>query len=279
MGKRELKFAQLNVNRSKCAHDLLWTDSADCDLILITEPNRALVREKKLISDTNNDVAVIIRNQSDITAVIEVKASDGYVCVEFGAYAVIVCYVSPNVPIEKLEHVLESMQRDLNRVKPLVIAGDLNSKSPIWGSPIEDARGRLVADWLAQNGLLVANHGTEPTFVRRQCRSYLDVTLGNAKAIQKLSNWRVIAEKENLSDHQTIMFEMKFVQGAAKTDKPTKPRWSYKREKEKLVISAIDRLILHSENFEADDLTLIMQEVCKETLEGKKNGRKKPVYW
>ena len=160
-----LKFAQLNVNRSKPAHDLLWKDSEDCDVILITEPNRALAREKSLICDKNSDVAVIIRSNCERTTVINVRASDGYVCVEFDACVVVVCYVSPNVPIERLETVLVNMESDLNHTKSVIIAGDLNSKSPLWGSPAEDSRARLVADWLAQNRLIVANQGREPTFV------------------------------------------------------------------------------------------------------------------
>ena len=127
---------------------------------MLSEPNKALCSEKGYICDRNS--------------VINVFRSSGFVCVEFDLCVVISCYVSSNVGASRLEEVLSDMQHQINSEKPTIVAGDLNSKSPLWGSPVKDTRGRIVADWLAQNGLVVANIGDEPTFMRRESSSYLD---------------------------------------------------------------------------------------------------------
>ena len=125
-------FVQLNVNRSRAAHDLLWHTSRGSNVFLITEPNKKLAKEKTLICDKNIDGAVIIRNECNDTAVISVFAGEGYVCVEFVFYIVIVCYMSPNVSLRCLELLLSCVGNPLRTAeKPAIIAGDLNSKSPL----------------------------------------------------------------------------------------------------------------------------------------------------
>ena len=144
-----MKFAQLNANRSRAVFHLLWNDYKDCDVLLITEPNKKLVTEKKLICDNLMDAAVAIRSNCDNSAVISVHSGNGYVCVELSKSVVIVCYVSPNVGIGRLDAMLLSIEQVLHAArKPVIISGDLNSKSALWGSPVDDDRGRLVADWL-----------------------------------------------------------------------------------------------------------------------------------
>ena len=201
-----MKFVQLNTNRSRVVYDLLWKDSIDCDVLVLSEPNKKLCLEKNYICDFNLDTAVRIITDCDNNSVIDVYRSRGFVCVEFSVCVVVSSYVSPNVDMACLEGVLFDMQQHVRRDKPTIIAGNLNAKSALWGSPVEDGRGRLVADWLAQNGLVVANVGSVPTFVRRNSSSFLDVTFCTIKAADKISNWRVHTS-ENMSDHRTITFE------------------------------------------------------------------------
>ncbi|KAK9731771.1 Endonuclease-reverse transcriptase [Popillia japonica] len=50
-----------------------------------------------------------------------------------------------------------------------VIAGDFNSKSPMWGSPVTDIRGErgeYLMEWAAELGLNAINVGDTPTFER-----------------------------------------------------------------------------------------------------------------
>ena len=47
-----------------------------------------------------------------------------------------------------------------------LIAGDINAKSPMWESPIIDAKGELWNEWIAALNLVPHNTGGKPTFVR-----------------------------------------------------------------------------------------------------------------
>ena len=118
-----MKFAQFNVNRSKAVHDLLWSDTSACDVLLLSEPNRALCKENGYICDKNIDAAVIVRNKCDGNAVINVYRSNGFVAVEFAMCVVISCYVSPNVDISRFEEVLSDMQEEVGSAKPTILPG------------------------------------------------------------------------------------------------------------------------------------------------------------
>lgn len=53
----------------------------------------------------------------------------------------------------------------------IVLAGDFNSKSSMWGSPITDARREYLMKWAVKLGLNVSNSEDAPTFDRRQTKS------------------------------------------------------------------------------------------------------------
>lgn len=87
---------------------------------------------------------------------------------------------------------------------PLLITGDFNAKSPEWGSPVEDQRGRLLAEFIAPMDMTVANTGVEPSFVRGASRSWIDVTM--ARRIH-VKDW-MVRDKESLSLHRYIVFDV-----------------------------------------------------------------------
>ncbi|KAJ0173852.1 hypothetical protein K1T71_011001 [Dendrolimus kikuchii] len=62
----------------------------------------------------------------------------------------------------------------------MVVGGDVNSKSPWWGSPTEDRRGKRLAGLLNELDLQVLNEGSTPTFdtVRgdKTLTSFVDIT-------------------------------------------------------------------------------------------------------
>ncbi|XP_074035251.1 uncharacterized protein [Leptinotarsa decemlineata] len=89
--------------------------------------------------------------------------------------------------------------------KKWIILGDINSKSPEWGSPTCDARGQYWAEWAATRNLVFANTGGEPTFVRRDQKSHIDITCSTAKASMDIVDWRILDE-ETLTDHRFIRF-------------------------------------------------------------------------
>lgn len=88
----------------------------------------------------------------------------------------------------------------------MLIAGDFKSKSLRRGANTEDNRGVLLNKWIEELEAEVANKGEEPTFERGTQESHIDVTVNSLNLTVK--NWRILTE-ENLSDHRTIMLDIK----------------------------------------------------------------------
>lgn len=87
---------------------------------------------------------------------------------------------------------------------PLVIGGDSNAHSPLWGSPESNARGIKLEELMAANGLSALNEGTTPTFYSSRAESNIDVTLVNDWCMPAI-NWRVDLS-DSLSDHRYIRY-------------------------------------------------------------------------
>lgn len=87
------------------------------------------------------------------------------------------------------------------------MAGDYNAKSHLWGSPIEDARGTLLADLTAALDMFACNAGASPTFVRGQSKLHIDVTFASSRIGGTVNNWTV-SDEESLSLHKYIKFEV-----------------------------------------------------------------------
>jgi len=87
------------------------------------------------------------------------------------------CYWSPNSTFQDFENFLYRLGCSVRGSnQPVIVGGDFNAKSGEWGSPIENAKGKALADLAASLGLAVCNQGHKPTFVRGASESYLDVT-------------------------------------------------------------------------------------------------------
>ena len=61
----------------------------------------------------------------------------------------------------------------------IIIAGDLNAKSPLWGSPQTDGRGRLTEEMVTHSEFCVLNTGQPTRLNYNGGQSHLDVTLGS----------------------------------------------------------------------------------------------------
>ncbi|XP_074040753.1 uncharacterized protein [Leptinotarsa decemlineata] len=120
--------------------------------------------------------------------------------------AILACYISPNIPLEQYKREVDDIMDAVTEVdKKMVIAGDINAASPLWGSPRANVKGEHWADWIASKNLSVQNKGDMPTFVRRGSATFIDVTLTTRGITNKVKNWEVQTE-ESLSHHRIITF-------------------------------------------------------------------------
>lgn len=77
----------------------------------------------------------------------------------------------------------------------MLIGGDFNAKSPMWGETKTDNREEKINEWTAEMDLVILNEGTEPTFVRGEAASIIDLTIVNqqvARMVKKTrKSWRL----------------------------------------------------------------------------------------
>jgi len=89
--------------------------------------------------------------------------------------------------------------------KELILHGDANSHHTQWGSTNTSERGELLYDYLLQSNLFICNNGNDPTFITRNRRKVLDITLISDTQFNQLEAWKVGIER-SFSDHRYIEF-------------------------------------------------------------------------
>ena len=103
---------------------------------------------------------------------------------------------------------LVALRTDMKKqTKEIIVGGDFNSKSYLWGSEVEDARGEVLSEWLAEENLIILNQGGKPTFIRENSKSHIDITFCSKNIGKYMTNWKVL-EVETLSCHQHIVYEV-----------------------------------------------------------------------
>lgn len=90
--------------------------------------------------------------------------------------------------------------------RPLVIMGDTNAWSVLWGDVLTDNGGEALEGWLAVNNLVVLNEGNEPTLPSANGTSIPDLVIANGMAERKLLSFRV-AQESTGSDHSRLEVE------------------------------------------------------------------------
>ncbi|XP_071582035.1 uncharacterized protein [Temnothorax nylanderi] len=96
-------------------------------------------------------VAITWRQTAIPVTCSRIEAGDGYVVVKWGRVVVGGVYVSPNRDTAHFESVLTDLGACLRGIlftgQQVLVAGDFNAKSVLWGSPVTSARGRILEDW------------------------------------------------------------------------------------------------------------------------------------
>lgn len=207
-----IKVIQVNCNRSRHAHAMIEeiADRRGASLLLLSEPNRALtVNRPDWITDTRRSSCIVTTKQVNIT---KCGTGEGYAWIEIvGVGRIYSCYLSPNCALEDVNAFLDDLSasiREASTPNNVVVAGDFNAASEVWGASKTDKRGYLLLDWIAVNNLVVLNEGDQPTFHRAGQESHVDLTLCSEQTADTISSWSVLSHEENLSDHYCLEFTL-----------------------------------------------------------------------
>ncbi|GBN04427.1 hypothetical protein AVEN_230449-1 [Araneus ventricosus] len=118
---------------------------------------------------------------------------------------IVSCYCPPKediaISLRDLENCI-TIQHD-----HVLITGDFNSKSPVWGGNIEDESGRQLLESILSKGLAIVNEDSIPTIDGAQGYSWFDITISNPNLHQSIFQWKVDIEP-TCSDHNRISFTL-----------------------------------------------------------------------
>lgn len=222
------RVMQVNLNHCAAAQDLLIANMAqwEVDLAVVAEPY--YVPHGAVVSSCG--LATILVPKGSTTPLQRLAAGEGWVAAEWGKLTVVSCYISPKPKKPAFERYLGALRTFVVQCKcpRILLLGDFNAKSTAWQCPEERMRGRLLRTWAEGLELRVQNTGSEPTCVRPQGTSIVDVTFCTPEV--NVTGWRVMDE-ETLSDHRYIIFGLG---GLSSTPRPrprqdSSPKWALRR--------------------------------------------------
>ncbi|KAG5894308.1 hypothetical protein JTB14_015548 [Gonioctena quinquepunctata] len=266
------KFLQSNLGRGRAAHDLAYATAIkrDVDILVVGEPNRKIAQNTQWIKDKRADVGILFLNKR--LEVVEASSAEGYIRVSLKKCHIFCCYISPNICFDEFKRQVDKMMEDVRiHSGEKIIMGDINAKSPMWGSPTCDKRGEYWCEWMSTLNLNTLNDGKKPTFVRRDTESYIDITCSTQNIQKSITDWEIL-DCETLTEHQYICFSI-----TTKNKKPQNPRrskpicdWKIFKELATWRITDAVRTI--------EDLEKVMREVYRTSLTTTEKDRT-PFWW
>ncbi|CAL1685118.1 unnamed protein product [Lasius platythorax] len=216
------------------------------------------------------------------------KQGTEYVAVCCGPYLIISIYISPSIGLPNFNAVLDDLSDAFsNRADRIIIGGDFNAKSYLWGSLYTDSRGRLLASWAAERDLRTANTGNTPTCVRPRGSSIVDITWTSPDLLPFIKNWCVKVDIESLSDHLYISFTLDTARPRPPSGRPAHRRWNLRKFNKDFFLATLHWRGHDPEVEDRSNITQmviwldqIMEEACDAAAP--RVGPKKPcrqAYW
>ena len=157
---------------------------------------------------------------------------------------------------------------------------DSNAHSVLWGNSSNNSRGDELEEFVFGNNLTTLNVGNTPTFESGVGKSFIDLTMTNINALNRVQNWRV-DEEASLSDHRYIKFVYErglnsdhWFRNVRKTNWRLFQNvlWNRKDPQNSLMTTSdLDE--------EAKDLTEVIMEAFNGACPARKALKRKPVPW
>lgn len=276
MPQKELKILQLNANRSRLVMDeaLAAARQNSCNILVISEPNLASLRNMEYFTDDTNG-AVLVDVTGDLGAA-DVRSSTGFVVATTVKTAVISLYISPNVDMEIFTAILDNLRIEIRNVgaKEIILCGDFNSKNQAWGGLVTDRRGRLLHEVISGLDLICANRRDCPTYsVPGRTESFIDFCFVNDRAHRILREWK-ICDDVALSDHKSMIVTFGNSTGAL-AEVNNRPGVSLREQENfrKLFVQELSRRRVDT----PEELMAVGSDLIQ-TLGAKSKGRRR-VYW
>jgi len=256
------------------------------DIACVSEPASAPRSSSRWVVSNNGLAAINFGSRLLINKCLVYNIDRNFVAVKFKQLVIFSVYIAPseddndfNVTLDRLSAIVRSVAGQC------VIAGDFNAKSHLWGSPRTDWRGSVLERWAAGLELVIINNGNEPTCVRSNGSSIIDLTWSSASACRLFSNWRVLTAAVSLSDHRYIVYDFGEPLGGHTGRSARYPRWNVKTLDKELLMEVVGWLSdggFHAGTVDglSEGITGAMSSACNVAM--KRLGyhsRRRGVYW
>lgn len=177
------------------------------DIAIISEPR--VIPDSPCWLGSTDGLAAVCWKTSHFNGCKLVKRNKNYVIVRLngveGKVNIVSCYLAPSMKRKEVQDCLDAMREDIKSLgRNVIVEGDFNAKSPLWGSPYYSPRGREVEDWAAETDLYLINEGKIPTCIRPQGTSIVDLSWSTVGLKARITDWRVRLEIETLSDYACV---------------------------------------------------------------------------
>lgn len=245
------------------------TKEAKIGVCAVAEPTRRLSSEKWCWS--RDGLAAIYWDSRILGRTCTVVGrGKGYVSADFGGFILVSAYISPNSSLEEFLEFLDDLGDEMRRMggRQVIVCGDFNAKSVAWGSPRTNRRGELVEEWAAESDMRLINMGLEPTCVRAQGESFIDLTWASPDLMERIKNWRVMQE-ETLSDHAYIRMEIDDLVNRGKQIACLRLGWNWRKADLDLFKASLiwKGAMLKEEEKSASVLTKLVGEALKDACD------------
>lgn len=170
---------------------------------------------------------------------------------QYGDIAIFSCYISPNCSLLEYEEFIDELDMNIKRcnTRHILLGGDFNAKSVYWGCATTDKRGECVESWAATSGLILLNIGQNPTCIRHQGDSIIDLTWSTPELNRMVVSWKVDKDILTLSNHRYLVIELKNPSNMERrrngmtanlSAKEAYPKWSHKEIDTELFAEALE---------------------------------------
>ncbi|XP_018398447.1 PREDICTED: uncharacterized protein LOC108776343 [Cyphomyrmex costatus] len=261
-------------------------------LAIISEPHRVLDHPYWL-SDKREDVAICWRKDSHPMAFSLICAGEGYLTIKWGEIFVTGVYCSPNVSKATFKEWLDDLGQHIqgHLDKHILLCGDFNARSSLWGDRITNARGRILEEWSASFGLVCANRGSRGTCVRSRGESIVDTSWISFNMNNRVADCRVLSD-ETMSDHRYISIKIGLSAAHRSKSQVNERRWAVRKLNKDLLTAVFEVLTWKpaQEAQETDNVikdldaeTIRLQDIvataCDVAIPRTKSRSKKQVHW
>lgn len=171
----------------------------------------------------------------------------------------------------------------------VLLVGDFNAHSPVWGHPFEDKRGEDLLDFCATTGLEICNDpNSEPTHSNNVWTrsghgdSWIDLVMFKSQSDANISDW-MIEEQPTCSDHRRMSCQLNFERAQNQKSKRYKIQFQNWLQLKAELAKKLEQLeITHQDNTPlSDQIVNITREVTEiyEKMKREPSDRVKKVPW